>query len=79
VVITQAKESDMANFIAAATANSHGQFAAKAKRAGMSTQAYASQEEHAPGKLGKQARLAEVLMHASHKLYKGGNHTTKGS
>ena len=68
----------MANFIAAATANSHGQFAAKATRAGMSTLAYAKQEEHAPGKLGKQARLAEVLMHASHKLYKGGDHTSKG-
>jgi hypothetical protein len=44
----------------------------------MSTQAYASQEKDAPGKLGKQARLALVLMHASHKLYKGGDHTSKG-
>jgi hypothetical protein len=50
----------------AATANAHGQFRAKAKKAGMSTLAYARKEAHAPGKLGKQARLAEVLIE-SHK------------
>jgi hypothetical protein len=49
-------------FIAKATANAHGQFRAKAKRAGMSTAAYAAKEAHAPGRLGKQARLAQTLM-----------------
>jgi hypothetical protein len=45
--------------------NSHGQFKAKAKRAGMSTSAFAKAKEHAPGKLGRQARLAERGMEAS--------------
>lgn len=58
------------NFIAKATANAHGQFRAKAEKAGMSTAAYARKEEHAPGKTGKQARLAETLM--------GLNHSKKG-
>ena len=35
-----------------------GVFRAAAKRAGESTQEYAEQEKHAPGKLGKRARLA---------------------
>lgn len=38
-----------------------GAFSAKAARAGMSTSAYAKKEEHAPGTLGKQARLAETF------------------
>ena len=42
-----------------------GVFKAKAEAAGMSTAAFAKKEEHAPGKLGKQARLAEVGMKAS--------------
>lgn len=50
------------NFIAKATKNAHGQFRAKAKRAGYSTAAYAAREAHAPGRLGKQARLAQTLM-----------------
>ena len=54
----------MAKWMAKATANAHGQFAAKAKRAGMSTLAYAEKEEGAKGKLGKQARLAETLIRA---------------
>ena len=41
-----------------AFANSRGQFAAKAKRAGKSTKQFAQQKKRAPGKLGKQARLA---------------------
>jgi hypothetical protein len=52
-----------------AVANSHGQFRAKAKAAGMSTRAYARKEEHAPGKTGQQARLAETLMGMHHKMY----------
>lgn len=50
------------NFIAKATANSHGQFKAKAAKAGMSTAAYAKEKAGAPGKTGKQARLAETLI-----------------
>lgn len=52
----------MANFIAKATANSHGQFKAKAQKAGMSTADFASKMASAPGRLGKQARLAKTLM-----------------
>ena len=54
------------NWIAGATANSHGQFAAKAKKAGASTAAYASKKSDAPGKLGHQARLARTLMGLPH-------------
>lgn len=39
-----------------------GAFRAKAKRAGMSTRAYAQKEKHASGKTGAQARLALTLM-----------------
>jgi hypothetical protein len=49
-------------WIKGATANSHGQFAAKAKKAGESTAEFASEKSSAPGKLGKQARLASTLM-----------------
>lgn len=55
------------DWIAGATANAHGQFRDKAKRAGMSTQAYAEKESDAPGKLGKQARLALILMRSRKK------------
>jgi len=58
------------DWIAGATSNAHGQFKAKAKKAGMSTRAYAEKEKGASGKTGKQARLALTLMgmHAK-KLY----------
>lgn len=49
-------------WIKTATSNAHGQFAAKAKAAGMSTKAYAGQHLHDTGTLGKQARLAKTLM-----------------
>lgn len=49
-----------------AFANSHGQFKAKAEKAGESTAEFAHAHEDSPGKLGKQARLAEVGMAASH-------------
>jgi hypothetical protein len=39
--------------------NTVGLFGRKAKAAGMSTQAYASKEYHAPGKLGAEARFAK--------------------
>lgn len=38
-----------------------GAFTAKAKAAGKSVQAYAREKKDAPGKLGKQARLAETF------------------
>ena len=52
----------MANWIAKATANSHGQFKAKAHKAGMSTVDYAHKMASSKGKTGKQARLALTLM-----------------
>lgn len=55
------------HWIKKATANSHGQFKAKAEAAGMSTAAFAKKEEHAPGKVGAEARLAETLMGLPHK------------
>lgn len=53
-----------------AFANAHGQFKAKAEKAGKSTAAFAKENEHAKGKLGKQARLAEVGERASREWYK---------
>lgn len=49
-------------WIAKATANAHGQFRAKAQAAGESTREYAEKEKNAPGRTGKQARLALTLM-----------------
>lgn len=49
-------------FIKKATANAHGQFRAKAEAAGKTTREFAAEKADAPGKLGKQARLAETLM-----------------
>lgn len=47
-----------------AFSNSHGQFKAKAEKAGESTKEYAEKEKGAPGRLGKQARLALAGMRA---------------
>lgn len=44
-----------------------GKFSAKARRAGMSTHAYAEKERSAPGRLGKEARLA-----LTYEKYRGG-------
>ena len=49
-----------------AFANAHGQFRAKAEAAGKSTSEFAHEHDDAKGRLGKQARLAEIGM-ASHK------------
>lgn len=49
-------------WIAKATSNADGQFAAKAKAAGKTTREYAAEKANAPGRLGKQARLAQTLM-----------------
>lgn len=46
-------------------AGTKGSFSRKAARAGYSTQAYAHLKEHAPGRTGKQARLAETYAKAS--------------
>lgn len=52
-------------WIKAATENAHGQFRAKAERAGESTKQFARGHESDSGKTGKQARLALALMGAS--------------
>lgn len=49
-----------------AFSGSHGQFKAKAEHAGKSTSAFAKEHEHDSGLLGKQSRLAEIGMKASH-------------
>lgn len=41
-----------------------GAFSSKAKKAGMSTAAFARKEKHASGKLGKEARLAQTFAKA---------------
>lgn len=51
-------------WIKKATANSHGQFRAKAERAGETTRQYADEHKDDSGKTGKQARLALALMGA---------------
>lgn len=62
---------DNGNFIAQATANSHGQFAAKAKKAGMSTKAFAGKVKSGKVKATRvtreQAQLAAELMSFHHK------------
>lgn len=58
-------------WMAKAFENSHGQFKAKAEKAGESTHEFAEEKAHAPGKLGKQARLAEAGMNADHKKKSG--------
>lgn len=56
----------MVNWIAGATKNAHGQFRAKAQRAGKSTRAFANQVIANPGKYDsktvQQAHLARTLM-----------------
>jgi hypothetical protein len=54
------------HWMAKAFANAHGQFKAKAEKAGESTKEYAHEKEHAKGKTGKQARLALAGMRAKH-------------
>ena len=49
-------------FIAKAVGGNKGKFKAKAKAAGKTTAAYAKEKAHAPGTLGKEARLATTLM-----------------
>ncbi len=53
-------------WIKSATAGAHGQFRAKAERAGETTRQYAEEHKGDSGKLGKEARLAETLMGMRH-------------
>lgn len=52
----------MAKWISKAVSKGKGAFKAKAEAAGKSTREYAAEKAGAPGKLGKEARLAETLM-----------------
>lgn len=58
------------NWIAGATDNAHGQFKAKAEKAGKSTRTYAEEHKGDKGKTGKQARLALALMGLHHRAAK---------
>ncbi len=60
----------MANWIKGAVGNNKGTFRKKAERAGKTTREYAAEKADAPGKLGREARLAETLMGMSHKVSK---------
>ena len=55
-----------------ATSEHKGAFKAKAERAGETTREYAAEKKDAPGKLGKEARLATTLMgmHKKAPIYK---------
>lgn len=54
-------------WIAKATSGAHGQFKRKAKKAGMTTRAYAEKMQGAAGTTGRQARLALTLMGMNHR------------
>ena len=56
----------MGNWIAKATSKHKGTFSAKAKAAGKTTRQFAAEKASAPGKLGKEARLAGTLMRLHH-------------
>ena len=49
-------------WIKKATADAHGQFRKKAEAAGEMTREFAAEKKDAPGKTGRQARLAMTLM-----------------
>jgi hypothetical protein len=51
----------MAKWIQKATEHGKGAFKAKAEKAGKSTSEFAREKASAPGKLGREARLAETL------------------
>jgi hypothetical protein len=53
-------------WIKGAVSNAHGQFKAKAEAAGKTTREFAEEKKDAPGKLGKEARLATTLMGMHH-------------
>jgi hypothetical protein len=53
------------HWIKSATSNSHGQFRAKAEKAGETTRAFAHEHEGDQDKTGQQSRLALALMGAT--------------
>lgn len=57
---SHAKHGKSGNWIAGAIQHP-GAFTARAKRAGKGVQEYAREKAHAPGTLGRQARLATTL------------------
>ena len=59
-------ETSKKKWVKKATANAHGQFRRKAEAAGESTRAFAQEHEHSPGRLGRQAGLADNLMGLPH-------------
>ncbi len=68
-------------WIKSATSNAHGQFRAKAEKAGESTKEFASEHAGDSGKTGAQARLAQNLMgmkHKASKRYGDGKRVQKG-
>ena len=58
-------------WMAKAFANAHGQFKAKAERAGESTRAFAEEHKGGSGKTAAQARLALAGMNAKHGKSRG--------
>jgi len=52
----------MSNWIQGAVSKHPGSFSAQARRAGLSTSAFASKHAGDAGKLGQRARLAQTLM-----------------
>lgn len=60
-------------WISKATEHNKGKFSAAAKRAGKSTAEFAKEKAGAPGKLGREARLAKTLM----SMHKGGKSRTQ--
>lgn len=56
-----------------------GRFSSKAKKAGMSTRSFAAKESGAPGKLGKEARLAKTGMKYGGRKKKRGKSRIKSS
>lgn len=54
-------------WIAKAVSEGKGAFRAKAEHAGKTTREFAEEKKDAPGKLGKEARLAGTLMGMRHK------------
>jgi hypothetical protein len=59
---SMADEKKPKRWITKAAAGAHGQFRKKAEAAGETTREYAREKASAPGKLGKEARLAKTLM-----------------
>lgn len=64
---TMADKPKKRNWIKGAVEGGKGKFKAKAEAAGKSTSEFAAEKADAPGKLGKEARLAETLTGMRHR------------